>query len=99
MRLFWTFLVVAFVVASAVADKGATTHYIVTGTVTELEAGERMLVVNEVARVPVTLTSSTILEGRAALTRGVKVRLWYRYIAGESSVADKVRVLSEATLF
>jgi hypothetical protein len=100
MRVFMTSLVVAFVVLSARADNAAT-HHVVTGTVAELQAGEWMSVVNgatDPTGIQFTLRETTSYEGnRAAIKPGIRVTVWYRSVAERRPVADKVRVLIDAT--
>lgn len=92
-------LVVALVVLSVLADSRATQR-IVTGTVTEAEAGEWMSVANEQTDpegFPITLRE-TVYEGDpGAIKPGVRVTVWYRSVGERRFVADKVRVLADAT--
>jgi hypothetical protein len=89
-------LVAAFVVLSVLADRGATQR-IATGTVAEVHAGEWMLVANEGMRLPVALRETTAYEGNpAAIKTGIRVTVWYRYVAERRPLADKVRILGDA---
>jgi len=87
-------LVVAFVLVSVLADRGASVQRIATGTVTEVHAGEWMLVANERMRLPVALRDTTRYEGNpAAIKTGIHVTVWYRRVAERRALADKVRIL------
>ena len=93
---FMASLVVAFVVLSVLADRGATQR-VATGTVAEVHAGEWMLVANEHMRLPVALGETTVYEGNpAAIKPGIRVTVWYRSVAERRPVADKVRILGDA---
>jgi hypothetical protein len=93
---FMASLVVAFVVLSVLADRGASTQ-VATGTVAEIHAGEWMLVANEGMRLPVAFREKTAYEGDpAAIKTGIRVTVWYRYVAERRPVADKVRMLADA---
>jgi hypothetical protein len=86
-------LVVAFVLVSVLADKGSSIQRI-TGTVTEVHAGEWMLVANERTGLPVALRDTTRYEGKpAAIRTGIHVTVWYRRVAERRPLADKVRIL------
>ena len=88
-------LAVAFVVLSVLADKGAATQHIATGTVAEVHAGEWMLVTNEGMRLPVTLRQKTAYEGNPAdIKTGTRVTVWYRSVAERRPVADRVRIIN-----
>src|ERR1700752_3494028 len=96
-RTFVAFLVVAFVVLSALAYRGAPQR-VVTGTIGEFEAGQWFAVANEQTDpggYRITLSEGTIYEGNpAALRTGVRVTVWWRSVGERHFVADKVRVLS-----
>jgi hypothetical protein len=94
---FMASLVVAFVVLSVLADSGASTQRIATGTVTEVHPGEWMLVANQGSRIPVAFREKTAYEGNpAAIKTGIRVTVWYRHVAERRPVADKVRILEDA---
>ena len=94
---FLTTLVVAFVALSALADRGASTQRVATGTVAEVHVGDWMLVANEHMRLPVAFGATTAYEGNpAAIKPGVRVTVWYRGVGERRLVADKVRVLPDA---
>ena len=94
---FLTTLVVTFVLLSALVDKGAGIQRVATGSVTEVHAGDWMLVANEGMRLPVAVGSTTRYEGNpAAIKPGVRVTVWYRGVGERRLVADRVRVLPEA---
>jgi hypothetical protein len=99
MRLFLTALIVAFVVLSALAYKGAPQR-VGTGTVSEFEAGEWIAVANEQTDPKgfrITLRETTTYEGNpATLKTGVRVTVWWRSVGERRFVADKVRVLQAA---
>ena len=93
---FMASLVVAFVVLSVLADRGASTQHIATGIVVEVHAGEWMLVANEGMRLPVALGETTAYEGDpGAIETGIRVTVWYRNVAERRPVADKVRILGD----
>lgn len=93
MRAFVT-AVVAFVLLSGVADRGAAPQRVATGTVAEVHVGEWMLVTNEHMRLPVAVVERTTYEGDpAAIRPGVRVTVWYRSVGERRPVADKVSVL------
>ena len=90
-------LVVAFVVLSVLADRGASTQHIATGTVAEVHTGEWMLVANQGMTLPVALRETTVYEGNpAAIKTGIRVTVWYRLVAERRPLADKVRILGDA---
>lgn len=94
---FLTTLIVAFVVLSALADRGASIQRVATGTVAEVHLGDWMLVTNGQMRLPVAVRATTAYEGnRAAIKPGVRVTVWYRGVGESRPVADKVRVLRDA---
>ena len=98
-RAFMASLVVAFVVLSVLADRGATQR-IVTGTVGEFEACEWMSVANEKTAsmgFRIALHETTDYEGPAAIRPGVRVTIWYRNVGERHLVADRVRMLDAAT--
>ena len=98
MPAFLTTLVVAFVVLSAMADRGASAQHLATGTVAEVHVGSWMLVANGHMRLPVAFGATTAYEGSSAVIEpGVRVTVWYRGVGERRPVADKVRVLPDAT--
>jgi hypothetical protein len=89
-------LVVAFVALSALADRGAGSQRVATGTVAEVHAGAWMLVANEGMSLPVALGETTAYEGNPATIKpGIRVTVWYRSVGERRPVADKVRVLRD----
>ncbi len=91
---FMASLVVAFVVLWVLADGGAPTQRIATGTVAEIHPGEWMSVANEGMRLPVALGETTAYEGNpSAIKTGIRVTVWYRSVAERRPVADKVRII------
>ena len=101
MSAFVASLVIALVAASALSDRGGVQH-IVTGTVGEYIAGERISVANETTDptgVQIALTNTTAFEGEPALIKpGVRVTIWYRNAGERRPLADKVRVLPDAAI-
>ena len=99
MSAFIASLVVAFVVASALADRGRVQR-VVTGTVREYVAGEWISVANETTDpmgVQIALRETTAFEGDPALIEpGIRVTVWYRSAAERRPLADRVRVVPEA---
>jgi hypothetical protein len=95
MRVFLASMV-AFVGLSVFADRGAVTQR-VTGTVTGLQAGEWISVGNEQnpQGFPIALRETTAYDP-AAIKPGVRVTVWYKSVGERRSVADKVRVLTDA---
>jgi hypothetical protein len=95
---FLTTLVVAFVVVSAMADRGASAQRVATGTVAEVHIGNWMLVANGHMRLPVAFGATTAYEGNPAVIKtGIRVTVWYRGVGERRLVADRVRVLPDAT--
>jgi hypothetical protein len=99
-RAFLTALFVAFVVLSLLADKGAAEQRVMTGTIIEWQVAELIAVANEqtdAGGVRLALRE-TVYEGDAgAIKPGVRVTIWYRSVGERRPVADKVRVLPDAT--
>jgi hypothetical protein len=87
----------AFVVLSLLADRGAATQRVITGTVIEWQVAESISVANEqtdAGGVRLALRE-TVYEGDAgAIKPGVRVTIWYRSVGERRPVADKVRVLA-----
>ena len=99
-RVFMASLIVAFVMLSARADRGATQR-IVTGTVTEFHAGEWISVscdgVDPMFRVA--LRETTAYDRvPAAIKPGVRVTVSYRGVGERLPIADNVRVLPDTTI-
>lgn len=106
-RASMSLLVVAFVVLSVLADRGAARLRVVTGTVVQFQAGEWMSVANETTDpmgFQIALRETTAYEGQehgpafdpAAIRPGVRVTVWYGSVGGRRPVADSVRVLKDA---
>ena len=91
-------LVVAFVLLSLVADKGATGERIVTGTVTEWRPAEYLAVANSHSGpFRVSLRKTLYERDTHDMHSGVRVTVWYRNVGERNLVADRVRVLNAAT--
>lgn len=92
-------LVVAFFVASGVADRG-TGRSVLTGTIGDIRAGEWIVVTSEQTGPPgvrILLIENTKYEGGSAAMRvGAQVTVWYRGSGNGRPTADKVRVLVPA---
>ena len=90
-------LVVAFVIASALANRGSV-QSVLTGTVGEYVPGKWISVANDTTDpmgVQIALRETTALETDPALiTPGVHVTVWYRIVAERRPVAEKIRVRS-----
>jgi hypothetical protein len=99
MGAFTSSLVVAFVIASAVADRTSARH-VVTGTVVEYVPGEWLSVANETTDpmgFQIALRETTAFEGSPArLKPGTRVTVWYRNAAERRPLADKVREVAQA---
>jgi hypothetical protein len=99
MSAFIASLLVAFVVASALADRGSVQR-VLTGTVAEYVTGEWISVGNETTDpmgVQIALRETTAFEGDPALIKsGIRVTVWYRIVAERRPLADRVRVVLEA---
>jgi hypothetical protein len=89
-------LVVAFIVLSALVDRGRT-QGVVTGTVVAYDAGTSISVTNDTTNptgFPIALGEATAYEGDpAGLEPGVRVTVLYSSVAERRPVADIVRVL------
>jgi hypothetical protein len=73
---------------------------VVTGTVGEFEAADRISLVSEppLSGIRFSLRKTTAYEGSPTdIKPGVRVTVWYRSIGERRLVADKVRVLAAAT--
>jgi len=99
-RAFLVALFFAFVVLSILADRGAAGQRVITGTVIEWQVAELISVSNEQTdpggvRLPL---RETVYEGDAgAMKPGVRVTVWYRSVGERRPVADKVRMVPDAT--
>jgi len=93
---FMASLVVAFVLLSALAYKGAPQHS-ATGTIVEFEADQWIAVASERTNpkgFQIALRKTTIYErSQTALKPGIRVTVWYRGVGERRFVADRVRVL------
>jgi hypothetical protein len=93
-------LLLAFVVLSILADTGAARLHVITGTVTEWQAGEWVSVGNEQTdpgglRIAM---RETAYEGDVgAIEPGVRVTVWHKSVGEGWPIADRVRVLADAT--
>ena len=100
LSAFTVSLVVAFVVVSALADRGGGVQRVVTGIVGEYVAGEWISVANETTDpmgFQIALRETTAYEGDPAVIKpGIRVTVWYRSAAERRSLADKVRVFPDA---
>src|SRR5262245_41122298 len=98
-RAFMASLVVGIVVLSALVYRGAP-QQMVTGTITEFEAGRWIAVASEQTGLRgyrIRLRETTAYEGNPdALRTGARVTIWWRSVGEGRFVADKVRVLSVA---
>jgi hypothetical protein len=98
-RAFMASLVVAFILLSVLADRGAPQRT-VTGTIREFEAGEWLSIAiygTDPKGFPIALRETTAYEGSPiAIKTGARVTIWYRSIGERRFVADKVRVLADA---
>ena len=100
-RAFLASLFIAFVVLSLLADSGAARLSVITGTVTEWQVGELISVANEQTDregVRIALRETIYERDPGAIKPGVRVTVWYRSVGERRPVADKVRVLVDATI-
>jgi hypothetical protein len=108
-RAYITSLVVAFVVLSALADRGGATQRIITGKVAEVQAGEWMVVASEMTDpggIQIVLGATTVYEAREhdavldslVMRPGVRATIWYRRTGERHPVADRVRVLPDTAI-
>jgi hypothetical protein len=92
-------LIVAFFVASEVADRG-TGGSTLTGKISDVRAGEWIVVSSEQTGPPglrILLAENTQYEGdSAAMKAGAQVTVWYRGPGNGRATADRVRVLAAA---
>ena len=91
-------LFAAFMALSVLADRGAP-QQVLTGTVSEIEAGEWLSVANETSDpmgTRIALRETVYERERAAIKPGVRVTVWFRTIGERRPVADKVRILADA---
>ncbi len=105
IRAFLMSLGVAFVVLSVLADSGATTQRVVTGSVLEYQAGTWLSVINDGTNpwgLRIILRETTEYEGDtpgtefdlAAITPGDRVTVWYTSNSSDrSQTANRVRML------
>jgi len=97
MSAFIASLVIAFVIASALADRGSV-QTVVTGTVGEYVPGKWISVANETTDpmgVQLALRETTVFDTDPALVKsGMRVTVWYRSLAERWPLADTVRVRS-----
>ena len=97
MTAFIASLVIAFVVASALANRGSV-QSAVTGTVGEHVPGKWISVANETTDpmgVQIALRETTAFDTDPALVKsGMRVTVWYRSAAERWPFADRVRVRS-----
>jgi hypothetical protein len=104
-------LVVAFVGLSLVGDESApfvgvsfvadSEPPIVTGTITQWRAGESIAVATQQTDpqgFEVALRPHTVYEGETHIIKtGARVSVWYRNVGERRRVAERVRVLTDAT--
>ena len=97
MSAFIAALVIAFVVASALANRGSV-QSVVTGTVGDYVPGQWISVANgttDPMGVQIALRKTTAFETNPALIKsGMHVTVWYRSVAERRPLADRVRLLS-----
>jgi hypothetical protein len=100
MRAVLPSLVVAFVALSELVDSARAARHVITGTVTEWHGDKLIRVANEqtVPRgIEITLRDTVCDGDPAEITPGVRVTVWYRSVGERRPIADKVRVLHDAT--
>jgi hypothetical protein len=88
-------LVVWFVGLSLVADRSASGHRTIAGTVVGWEPGESITIRNEQTDpggVEIRLRSNTSYQGDR-IAPGVVAQVWYRSVGERRPVADRVRVI------
>ena len=98
-RAFLATLVVAFVVLSLLADRGAAGQRVITGTVTEWQVAELIAVANESTDpggVRIALRETVYERDPRAIKPGSRVTVWYRSVGERHPVADKVSVLPDS---
>ena len=88
-----------FVVLFVLADSGVT-KVVVTGTVAEFKAGESITVTSDGWDPhPIALRETTAYEGNPrAIKTGARVTVSYRYVGERRPLADRVRVLQDASI-
>ena len=99
-RAFLATLFVAFVLLSLLVDKGAAGQRVITGTVIEWHVAELISVANEQTDpggVRIALRQTVYERDPRAIKPGIRVTVWYRSVGERRPVADKVRVLPDAT--
>jgi hypothetical protein len=87
-------LLLAFLVLSRLADRGAAGQLVITGTVMDSPAGS-IAVANEQTDpggVQILLRGTVFERDRRAITPGTRVTVWYRGVGEHRPVADKVSV-------
>jgi hypothetical protein len=100
-RAFLATLFVAGVVLSLLADWGAAEQRVITGTVIEWQVAESITVANEQtdpAGVRIALRETVYERDPRAITPGIRVTVSYRSVGERRPVADRVSVISDATL-
>ena len=94
-------LVVALILLTALAHSRASSVVVVTGTVTEFQAGRLIAITNEQSGPKgfgISLRETTDYEGEpGAIRRGVRVTVSYRSVGERRPVADEVRVLTSSS--
>ena len=94
-RAFTAALVIAVLVAWVFVDRSSD-QSVITGTVVEYVAGEKIAVANETTDATgaqIAVREKTAFDGSPALiTPGMGVTVWYRNAAERRPLADRVRV-------
>jgi hypothetical protein len=88
-------LLVAFVVISSLADRGANRERVITGTVVEWRADQSIKVVNQASdpRGFQIALRNTIYDGDpAAIRPGVRVTVWFKLVGERAPLAARVQV-------
>ena len=99
-RAFLVLLVVAFVVLSLSADRGAAGQRVITGTVVEWQAAELIAVAHErtdPGGVRIASREAVYERDPRAIKPGIRVTVWYRSVGERHPVADKVSVIPDPT--
>jgi hypothetical protein len=100
MRAFVASLLVSFVALSVLADSGRAARRVMTGTVTEWHGDTLIRVANEQTGprgVEIALRETVYDGDPTDIAPGVRVTVWYRSVGERRFIADKVRVLLDAT--
>jgi len=82
------------------ADRGAAGQRVITGTVIEWQVAELISVANQQTDpggVRIALRKTVYECDPRAIKPGIRVTVWYRSVGERRPVADKVRVLNDAT--